>query len=98
MPSMSKVKHQAAQQQANAFPDEQAIAALMDPESWDWESAEIGQPVANPVLRLTLRLEHDQVRVLGEAAEAADMPLSRYITQAALLVARSRRKPFDSDE
>ena len=61
---------------------------LMDPGSWDWDSAVLMPPVKNPGLRLMLRLEREDVRVLSAGARAANMKLSDYIKQAALETAR----------
>jgi hypothetical protein len=67
-------------------PDDGELAELMDPESWDWDSAVAVEP--NParkvILGLTLRFDADESQILGRAARAANMPITRYIKHVAL--------------
>ena len=61
---------------------------MMDPDFWDEATTTVGVNVPNPELHLTIRLEREDVRVLGAGARAANMKLSDYIKQAALETAR----------
>jgi hypothetical protein len=66
------------------------LAELMDPESWDWDSAYVFEPdpARKATLGLTLHFDADESRILGEAARAANMPMSCYIKEVALEAAK----------
>ncbi|MDQ2653753.1 MAG: hypothetical protein M3Z20_12020 [Chloroflexota bacterium] len=48
-----------------------------------------GVNVPNPKLILQITLEREDVRLLAEPAQAANMPMGRYIKQVALAAARA---------
>lgn len=60
---------------------------LMDPETWDWESAEERPPVANPGIVLEIRFSHDEIQRVTAAASAAGVPVDTFVTRAALTCA-----------
>ena len=59
----------------------EAWIAASDPD--DWEAVDV---VVSPHLTMTLQMTFDreQIRLLSEAARAADMPVIRWIKQLAL--------------
>jgi len=57
---------------------------LMDPDTWDWESAEEGIPVANAGAILEIRFTRDEVGRLQRLAHAEGMTTHAFIKQAAL--------------
>jgi hypothetical protein len=61
---------------------------LMDPSSWDESTAEVYGSSPRHSIRLVLQLEGENLRTINAASDAADMPLSRYILQAALEAAK----------
>jgi hypothetical protein len=65
---------------------------LMDPDYWDWDIPVEVIKGENPGLRLTLRLERDDVRAIGAAARRANMPMDQYIKWAALVIANATSK------
>lgn len=71
-------------------PDDQELAELMDPESWDWDSAYVVEPDPHrtATLGLTIRFDADESRILGDAARAANMPITRFIKHVALEAAK----------
>jgi hypothetical protein len=69
--------------------DEDELKILQDPATWDWDSAETHPPVENPGMRITIRAQGADLRVLTEAAEAAGMTLPAYVLEAALKRARA---------
>lgn len=56
-----------------------------------YEETVEGTPVPHPRLILELELDEEPLRLLEEAARAADLSLPRYIMQAALEKARRDR-------
>jgi hypothetical protein len=81
-------------------PTDEELAELMDPESWDWDSAYIVEPdpARKATLGLTIRFDADEARILGDAARAAEMPLSRYIKLVALESAKRARKVISGQD
>jgi len=73
---------------AQRRPSEDEEADLQNPDNWDWEAAVWSRPSPRPAITVSVRLERENARLLGEAARKADMPLSRYLLQAALETAR----------
>jgi hypothetical protein len=57
---------------------------LMDPETWDWDSAEEGVPVSNPGAILKIHFTRDFVARIEPAAHAERVTLHKSIEQAAL--------------
>jgi hypothetical protein len=79
-------------------PDDEELAELMDPENWDWDNVLIGVPSPNPTLTIGIRLDAEESRLLGDAARAANMPMTRYIKRVALEAARRVRKAAPSQD
>ena len=59
----------------------------MDPETWDWESAEELPPVANPGIVLEIRFSREEIWRVAAAASEAGVSLDAFITRAALACA-----------
>jgi hypothetical protein len=59
-----------------------------DPEQWDWEHPVEVVVSPNRSWNLSIRLSRDELRVLSEAAAAANLPVTSFIAQAALEKAR----------
>lgn len=92
MASMNDAKARKPRTDTSAPPDDDELAELMNPDAWDWDNALIGDPAPSPTLTIGIRLDADEARVLGDAARAANMPLSQYIKRVALeAVKRPRR-------
>ena len=60
---------------------------LMDPETWDWESAEERPAVANPGIVLEIRFSHEEIRRVTAAASEAGVSTDAFVTRAALTCA-----------
>jgi hypothetical protein len=60
---------------------------LMDPENWDWESAEELPPVANPGIVLEIRFSREDIRRVTAAASEAGIPIDEFVARAALTCA-----------
>jgi hypothetical protein len=84
MASMTDTEAREPRTDTNSPPDDDELAELMNPDTWDWDNVLVGVPAPNPTLTIGIRLEGDDVRILSAAARAANMPLSRYIKQVAL--------------
>jgi hypothetical protein len=91
MPRMSNTEHMEQDGPWNE-PLDELERELMDSDYWDESTTVVGAPVPNPTLTIGIRLERDEVRILSAAAQTADVPLSRYILQAALKAAKRPRK------
>lgn len=68
-------------------PSDEERERLMDPGYWDWDAPVEAAEIKNAGLRLTIRLEGDDVKAIGAAARLADMPMDEFIKWAALLIA-----------
>jgi hypothetical protein len=64
--------------------DDELRAMEEDPDYWDWDSAEVHQPVEPRGARITVRVEGDDLKALLAAASAADMTAVEYVRAAAL--------------
>jgi hypothetical protein len=60
---------------------------LMDPNAWDWESAEERPPVANPGIVLEIRFSREEIRRVTTAASEAGVSVDAFVTRAALACA-----------
>lgn len=69
-------------------PSEDEEADLRNPDNWDWDAAVWNWPSPRPAITVSVRLERENARLLGAAARKAEMPVSRYLLQAALEAAR----------
>ena len=58
---------------------------LMDPETWDWDSIEELPPASHPSAVLPIRFSLDEMRCVGQAAEAEGLSIYEYITQSTLM-------------
>ena len=67
---------------------------LMDPDTWDWETAEEGGPNLDPHLVFQVRLSSDDIKHIEPAAIAKGMLVGEYLRHVALqyLGADSARK------
>lgn len=70
---------------------EEELAALDDPDQWDWEDGSVVYPdPSEPTgLRLIVDIDSPDVQVLAPAARAAGMSILTYVRQAALEKARA---------
>lgn len=57
---------------------------LMDPETWDWESAEEGGPSPDPHLIFRVRLSGDDIKRIEPEAVAVGMHVGAFLRYAAL--------------
>lgn len=57
---------------------------LMDPETWDWDSAEVLPPVPASYTITEIHLSRDELALLDRAAQAEGLTVSAYLRQAAL--------------
>jgi hypothetical protein len=62
--------------------DEERI--LMDPDTWDWDSAYEIEPGPDPHLIFEVRLSGDDLALIEEAAIARGMTVNAYLRYAAL--------------
>ena len=60
---------------------------LMDPNTWDWESAEERPPVANPGIVLEIRFSREEIRCVATAAFEAGVSVDAFVTRAVLACA-----------
>lgn len=77
-------------------PTDDEERALMDPTSWEWSDP---APVGAAPDRLTtfeLTFDRAQLRLLSNAAAAANMPVGRWIKELALDHAERERRPQGS--
>lgn len=63
-------------------------AELRDPAYWEGSTTEAGIPCPNPILTVGVRLELEDARLIGDAARKANLPINRYLLQAARETAR----------
>jgi hypothetical protein len=56
----------------------------MDPESWDWDSTEQGEPVPNPGAVLQVRFEREEFSALIRLAREEGIGPVAYLRQLAL--------------
>ena len=67
---------------------------LMDPDAWDWETAEAGGPSPDPRLVIQVRLAGDDIKPIEPAIVAKGMSIGDFLQNVALDVlnaAPSRR-------
>ena len=57
---------------------------LQDPDTWDYEHAELLPPVANPQAVVAVTFEGEDFILVAKQAEQAGMKLSEFIREAAL--------------
>jgi hypothetical protein len=57
---------------------------LMDPDTWDWETAEEGGPNPDPHLIFQVRLSGDDIKHIEPAAVANGMTIGEYLRHVAL--------------
>lgn len=57
---------------------------LMDPDTWDWETAEEGGPSPDPRLIFHVRLSGDDIKRIEPAAVANGMNIGEYLRHVAL--------------
>ena len=62
---------------------------LMDPETWDWDSAEELPPMPDVKIELPIAFTRDEYRTIGRAADAQGMTTHAFIAQVALAVAQA---------
>jgi hypothetical protein len=67
---------------------EKDLERLADPDTWDWDSAELHQPVRNPRAVVRLAFKSAEFAELAAAAREAGIPLTDFIRAAALAQAR----------
>ena len=57
---------------------------LMDPESWDWESAAPGRTVGKPFAQLSVRFSHEELHALVLIAREAGIGPVELVRRTAL--------------
>lgn len=57
---------------------------LMDPETWDWDSAEVLPPVPASSTITEIHLSREELALVDRAAQAEGMTLAAYLRHAAL--------------
>ena len=74
------------------FDDEER--ELMDPDTWDWESAEVLEPVPNPGAVLQVRFEQGEFRALARLAREEGIGPVEFLRRIALdrIAAASRHE------
>ncbi len=68
------------------------LAALEDPESWDWEHAQRGTPVPQAGVSYRVRFDGDEVHAIGDAARAQGVSDIEFIRRSALSAAKKLRQ------
>lgn len=66
---------------------------LMNPDTWDWEHPVEGEASSKVTATFEVSFDRDQVRLLSQAARAANLPVGRYIQQVALEAAQGMDTP-----
>ncbi len=66
---------------------------LMNPDTWDWEHPVEGQTSSTVTATFEVSFDRDQVRILSQAARAANLPVGRFIQQVALQAAQRTEAP-----
>ncbi len=77
-------------------PRDEEERTLMNPTTWEWD--EPAELIAAPDRIATFELSFDrsQLRLVSDAAAAANMPVGRWIKQLALEHAERKRRPQGS--
>jgi hypothetical protein len=84
MAAMSETNHTPHEEAPWNEPLDELERELMAPESWDESTATVYGPATRHGIRLELRLAGEDLRTINAAADKDEVPLSRYILQAAL--------------
>ena len=63
------------------------LAALGDPENWDWEHGQRGTPNPQAGISYRVRFHGDEVHAIGDAARAQGVSDIEFIRRAALAAA-----------
>lgn len=66
---------------------------LMNADTWAWQHPVEGQTSSNVTATFEVSFDRDQVRLLSQAARAANLPVGRYIQQVALKAAQRMETP-----
>lgn len=61
---------------------------LMDPETWDWDSMQVGAPVANPRMSFVFGFSREELQLLSDVAYGQGITPIAYIKRVALAAAR----------
>jgi hypothetical protein len=72
-------------------PTPEELAALQDPDNWDWEHAQRGTPNPQAGISYRVRFHGDEVHAIGEAARAQGVSEIEFIRRAALAAASEAR-------
>ena len=82
------MEHRIDETLSEPLDDEEQI--LMDPETWDWDTAEELEPVANPGIVVAVRLSLEEVGPIERAARAEGATLNEFLKRSALARAMHR--------
>jgi hypothetical protein len=63
------------------------LAELEDPDNWDFENVQHGEPIPDAGAVYAVRLQGDQIRQVSAAARRCGMTSIEFIQRAALLLA-----------
>jgi hypothetical protein len=69
-------------------PAPEELAALQDPDNWDWEGAQRGTPNPHAGISYRVRFHGDEVHAIGKAARAQGISEIEFIRRAALAAAQ----------
>jgi hypothetical protein len=69
---------------------------LMDPGTWDWDSAVDADVAANPLVSFSIALSLEEHRLLARVARAARMTTPAYMKHVALVAARESEPDAES--
>ena len=67
------------------LPHDEEERELMDPDTWDWDTAEVLEPAANPGVVVAARLAREELIRVERAARDEGVTLSEYMKQSALM-------------
>jgi hypothetical protein len=90
MTTMTKRTRTRGNEEFHVPPTDEELARMMEPDFWD-EPVEVIRH-DNPGLVVRLRLDRDDVHLLGAAADAAGMPLPHYLLHVAREAAKRAKK------
>lgn len=68
-------------------PTPEELAALQDPDNWDWEHAQHGTPNPRAGISYRVRFHGNEVHALGDAARAQGVSEIEFIRRAVLAAA-----------
>jgi hypothetical protein len=73
-------------------PTPEELAALQDPDNWDWEHVQRGTPNPRAGISYRVRFHGHEVHTIGDAARAQGVSAIEFIRRAALAAANESRQ------